>query len=180
MSKQVQPVNVCILSGQTTIHGDIITTYDVHVDATVYGNIHAGGKVVISDDARVFGNVSAISAVVSGLVRGDVTIEEKLVCQMNSRISGEVSCKQIVVEEGAVLNGSLTMGVEAAAFLFPVDKERCLKTKGTATKNLIQVAKSCTNRLAVDTEQAKLEVRDELKTDLLTKSGRFKFNLNLW
>ena len=51
------------IAGFVTIHGDLD------------GDLEATGKVIISEGARVRGNITAKSAIIGGVVEGDITSE---------------------------------------------------------------------------------------------------------
>ena len=72
--------------------------------------IAAGKAIVIGKDGVVDGHVITQDAIIAGVVTGTVRADSRLEVQATARIEGEVSAKRMQLEEGAILNGQLTMG----------------------------------------------------------------------
>jgi len=98
-----------ILPG-TTIEGNVRSGGDFRIDGVVIGSLNVGGKVVIGEKGKVEGDIVCSHASISGTVQGDVVVQEVLSLSASARIQGNVRTQRLVVESGAVFNGSCTMG----------------------------------------------------------------------
>ncbi|MBI1316455.1 polymer-forming cytoskeletal protein [bacterium] len=98
-----------ILPG-TTIEGNIRSGGDFRIDGIVVGSLNVGGKVVIGEKGKVEGDIVCAHASISGTVQGDVMVQEVLSLAASARIQGNMRTQRLVVESGAVFNGSCTMG----------------------------------------------------------------------
>ena len=78
------------------------------------GSVRAGKAVVVGKDGTVEGNIDTQDAVISGRVKGTLVAESRLELQATCHLEGEVRARRMQLEEGAVLNGTVSMG-EAAA-----------------------------------------------------------------
>lgn len=81
------------ISGFITIHGDLD------------GDLEATGKVIVSEDARVKGNIIAKSAIIGGVVEGNITAPDFIQLFQTASVIGDVSTRKLVLEEGVLLQG---------------------------------------------------------------------------
>lgn len=99
-----------IIGPGMSVIGDCKTTGAIHVQGRVEGDVEAGAAVVVGKNGVVRGDVSAEDAVVSGRVEGNLAISSRLKMRASGRVEGDVDAQRIVMEEGAVLDGTLKMG----------------------------------------------------------------------
>jgi len=118
--RQSRPQNrIDSLIGATTrIEGNVFFSGGLRVDGAVRGNVAAlpdqAGTLVISEHARVDGEVRAAYIVVNGTINGPVHAYETLELQASSRVKGDVHYKSIEIQQGAVVEGRLVHhGAEA-------------------------------------------------------------------
>ena len=106
------------LIGTTTrIEGNVFFSGGLRVDGAVRGNVAAlpdqPGTLVVSEHARVDGEVQAAHVVVNGTINGSVASRETLELQANSRVKGDIHYKSIEIQQGAVIEGRLVhLGAE--------------------------------------------------------------------
>jgi len=95
--------------------GDCTTDGTLRIEGSVEGTVRAGKAVVIGKDGLVDGHVHTQDAVVGGRITGSLTAASRLELQATAQVDGEVRARRMQLEEGAVLNGKVTMGEGAAA-----------------------------------------------------------------
>lgn len=100
-----------LIGATTRIEGNVFFSGGLRVDGTVRGNVAAlpdqPGTLVVSEHARIDGEVQAAHVVVNGTINGSVDSRETLELQANSRVKGDVHYKSIEVQQGAVVEGRL-------------------------------------------------------------------------
>jgi cytoskeletal protein CcmA (bactofilin family) len=101
---------ISIIGPGMKVIGDCRTDGTVRVEGTVEGSVHAGKAVVIGKQGVIRGNVITQDAVISGRVEGTLVAESRLELQATCHIEGEIQTRRMQLEEGAVLNGTVTMG----------------------------------------------------------------------
>ena len=94
----------------TKIKGDIVTHGNIRLDGEIEGNILSESKVVLGASCKMTGNLKAQNAEVSGDVKGEIEISELLILKPTAIITGEIKATKMVVEEGAIFNGTCNMG----------------------------------------------------------------------
>lgn len=120
----------------TNLVGDIETFGNIRIDGRVKGNITSKSKLVLGDSSFIDGNVLAQNAEIEGEVTGRVEVTELLILKPTAKISGDIITTKMIVETGAVFNGSCKMGMNAKEIKLS-DFENGTRTEGT-TKSQAQ------------------------------------------
>jgi cytoskeletal protein CcmA (bactofilin family) len=111
--RKVNPGTIdCLIGAGTTIRGDLRFSGGLRVDGEVIGSVIAEdgqpGMLVVSENARIEGEVRAALLVINGTIVGPVQADDLLELQPKAKINGEVRYRAIEMHHGAVLDGSLT------------------------------------------------------------------------
>jgi cytoskeletal protein CcmA (bactofilin family) len=100
------------------VKGDIIFTDGLRVEGRVVGSLVAeNGTLIVEESARIEARVEVGVCVISGTLEGNVKAKSRVEIYKNSRVRGDITTPVLLVEEGAVLNGSVGMNEEAASRL---------------------------------------------------------------
>jgi cytoskeletal protein CcmA (bactofilin family) len=109
-SNKPSPIDSLIGAG-TTIEGDILFTGGLRIDGNVKGNVKAlgnkPGTLVVSELAKVEGEIDVSHVVVNGTVAGPVHASEYVELLPKARVTGNVSYKSIEIHVGAIVMGQL-------------------------------------------------------------------------
>ncbi len=97
----------------TLIKGDITSDGDLRVDGKIHGNVNSKSKIALGASAEIVGNTIARSADISGKIEGDVEITETLFLRATAKIIGNIKTSKIIIESGAVFNGTCYMNKSA-------------------------------------------------------------------
>lgn len=106
---------ISIIGAGMSVVGDCTTDGTLRIEGTVEGTVRAAKAVVVGREGVVDGSVTTQDAVIAGRITGTVTADSRLEVQASARIDGEVRARRMQLEEGALLNGTLTMGEKAEA-----------------------------------------------------------------
>ena len=104
----------------TSLVGDVSFTGGLRVDGEIKGNVRGvdgqPATLVISEHARVEGEISVSHLVVNGTVIGSVHSSDFLELQTRARVTGDVEYSTIEIHLGAIVQGRLVhQGVPAKA-----------------------------------------------------------------
>lgn len=105
---------ISIIGPGMKVVGDCETDGTVRIEGNVQGSVRAGKAVVVGKDGVVQGDITTQDAVVSGRVDGSLTAESRLEVQASAHIQGEVRARRMQLDEGAVMNGTVSMGETSA------------------------------------------------------------------
>jgi cytoskeletal protein CcmA (bactofilin family) len=109
-----------LIGAGTSMIGDVTFSGGLRVDGEIRGNVRgADGQpatLVISEHARIEGEISVSHLVINGTVIGPVHSSEFLELQTRSRVTGDVEYSTIEMHLGAVVQGRLVhQGLPAKA-----------------------------------------------------------------
>ena len=102
------------LTAGSKIVGTITADSDYRVDGLIEGDLQCTGKVVIGEAGRVKGTIVCQNAEIMGLLDGKITCHHQLSLRSNGKIQGDVQTKTLIVEPGALFNGTCGMGSNQA------------------------------------------------------------------
>jgi len=101
----------CLIGAGTVVNGDVAFAGGLRIDGHVKGNVVAvdgePGTLVISEQARVDGEIRVSHVVINGAVNGPVTANDYLELQAKARVVGDVSYRTLEMHVGAVVQGRL-------------------------------------------------------------------------
>lgn len=101
----------CLIGAGTNIDGNVAFSGGLRVDGQVRGNIVAEdgkpGTLVISEQARVEGEIRVPHIVVNGTVVGPVHSTEYVELQAKANVTGDVHYSSLEMQLGAVVEGRL-------------------------------------------------------------------------
>lgn len=102
----------------TTLTGNIVFTGGLRIDGAVVGNVHASNgeasTLVISEHARVAGEIRVSHLVINGEVEGPVHATDYLELQPKARVKGDIHYLRLEMHVGATVEGSLVVEGPAA------------------------------------------------------------------
>ena len=94
------------------IEGDLCFSGGLRIDGEVHGNVIASEEpdsvLIVSEHARIEGEVRCANLVVNGYIAGSVHSTELLELQPKGRIHGDVHYKLLEMHGGALVTGKLT------------------------------------------------------------------------
>jgi cytoskeletal protein CcmA (bactofilin family) len=93
----------------TKINGKLTFDGQATIDGEVDGEIVAQAQITVGQQATVKGKVSAVSILVQGKVMADVVAEKRLEIQPPGSVVGDVTTQSLVIGDGAVLEGHISM-----------------------------------------------------------------------
>ena len=94
----------------TKIIGDIQSHGNIRLDGDMVGNVHSESKVVLGQTCVMEGKLFAQNAEVSGNITGEITVSDLLILKSSAIVNADVVYGKIMIEDGAVLNGSVKQG----------------------------------------------------------------------
>ena len=110
------------LTAGSKIVGNITADSDFRIDGTIEGELNCTGKVIIGEGGKVKGTVNCANAEIMGTMEGKVTCSQQLNLRANGKINGDVITKTLIVEPGAIFNGTCSMGTKAQEAAAPVKR----------------------------------------------------------
>lgn len=93
--------------------GEITCKGPSRIAGHVEGDLIGDDKLIISEEAVVTGKVSGKDIEIDGKVSGTITATDRIILRETARIEGDLYCPSVIIEEGAVFNGTSHMPATA-------------------------------------------------------------------
>ena len=106
--KQSERIETLIGEG-TLIEGDVKGINSLLVNSTVTGNVSTENTIRVGTTGIIKGNVKANSALIGGVIEGDLDAEKSAVLGPKSRLMGDLKTARLKIEEGATFEGRSVM-----------------------------------------------------------------------
>lgn len=116
------------------VKGDFKSQGNVQIEGQVTGSIQTAGNLRIGKNSKITANISAANAIISGTIKGNVMVSERLELAPTARIDGDVTTKILIMAEGAQLNGRCQMSNLTAANEASKQKKTLLESPVVAAK----------------------------------------------
>lgn len=132
-NKTTKPQNRidCLIGAGTVIEGDLTFDGGLRVDGRVNGSVKSvegkPGTLVLSEAARIEGEIRVSHVVINGTVVGPVHAADYVELQSKANVTGDVHYKTLEMQLGAVVQGRLVYQDDAKA-------EKVLKFKPAAAE----------------------------------------------
>ena len=104
--------NVVSLGPRDILQGRLEIQGDLKIAGNVEGDLKASGDVTIESGATIQAAIEGANISVRGQVTGNVTARKRLTLGGSGHLQGDVRVGRLTVEDGATLNGNVTMQSE--------------------------------------------------------------------
>jgi cytoskeletal protein CcmA (bactofilin family) len=108
MARASDALNGFVDSG-CTIRGELEFANSFRIDGTLEGTVRSRSELVVGEAGVVTGEIEVARCLVGGQVRGKVRASEQVVLHATARVWAEIRTPALVMEEGAFLEGTVTM-----------------------------------------------------------------------
>src|SRR6185437_3022435 len=104
--------NVVSLGPRDVLQGRLEIQGDLKIAGNVEGDLKASGDITVDPTATIQATIEGSNVNVRGQVTGNVTAKRRLTLGGSGRLHGDVKVGRLAVEDGATLNGNVTMSSE--------------------------------------------------------------------
>ncbi len=97
-----------VLGANSTLEGVLQSNANVRLDGTFTGTLEISGNVLVGETARINADINAKNISIAGAVRGNIS-GKKVQLLRTGRIWGDIRATALTTEEGAFIDGKITM-----------------------------------------------------------------------
>jgi cytoskeletal protein CcmA (bactofilin family) len=101
------------LGPDATFKGELTFEKGLRLHGKLEGKVSTAGRLHIAKEARVQADVEAGAIVVEGDVHGNLVANDRIELKNSARYEGDLRATKLVVDEGAVFSGHVSVGPEA-------------------------------------------------------------------
>jgi len=102
-----------IIGQDATFKGEITFEKGMRLLGKFEGKITSGGRVQVAKEAKMQADVDANTVVIEGEVKGNLNCTDRIELKQSARYVGDLKTARLVVDEGAVFSGHVTVGPDA-------------------------------------------------------------------
>lgn len=115
-----------IIGPSVKVEGEFESNGDVTIEGSLSGSIKTKGNLIIGKLSVIHANVEAQNAYISGRVKGNIYIKDKIALEKTSYIEGDIAASIVSIQEGAHFTGNCSMAKQ----------EELIKTEETQTQEV--------------------------------------------
>lgn len=104
-----------VIGAGARLDGNLISAASLRIEGMVKGQITAEGDVTVAPEAQVDSDIRANNVTIAGKYTGNVTAAGTLELAESARVEGNLSCRALVVNQGAIFSGQSIMDSGEAA-----------------------------------------------------------------
>jgi cytoskeletal protein CcmA (bactofilin family) len=106
----------------TTFKGKLRVNGNIRVDGTFDGEIEVSESIIIGKSGLVKGEVKSKAAVLGGKLEGNIFASDKIELQTGARLSGDITCRSLLIQDGVFFEGNCRMSPDNAKEPLKVSK----------------------------------------------------------
>ncbi len=106
---------ITVIGADTHIKGEMVFEGNARILGTFEGQITTKGELQVAESATCRATVDAQKVLLEGTIEGNVNVREKMEMSPKARMRGDIVATRLVVMEGAVFTGHVTVGDGAKA-----------------------------------------------------------------
>ena len=102
-----------IIGPDASFKGEMTFEKGLRLQGKFEGKVNSAGRLHVAKEARLTADVEVGSMIVEGEVRGNLTAQDRIELKSSARYEGDLRASKLVVDEGAVFSGNVTVGPDA-------------------------------------------------------------------
>lgn len=102
-----------ILGPDASFKGEMTFEKGMRLHGKFEGKINTAGRLHVSKEAKMQADVEAGAITVEGDVNGNLNASDRVELKQSARYEGDLRASRLVVDEGAILVGHVTVGPDA-------------------------------------------------------------------
>jgi cytoskeletal protein CcmA (bactofilin family) len=104
-----------ILGSDANFKGELSFEKGMRLMGRFEGKINTPGRLHIAKEAKMSADVDAGAIIVEGEVQGNLSASDRIELKQTARYEGDLRASKLVVDEGAVFNGHVSVGPDGQA-----------------------------------------------------------------
>lgn len=97
-----------VVGSNTSFEGSFVSSGNVRMDGQFAGSLEISGNILVGESADIHADINARNISIAGTVRGNIA-GAKVQLLRTGRIWGDISASALTTEEGAFIDGKITM-----------------------------------------------------------------------
>lgn len=112
-----------VIGAGVKVEGTFVAFGNVVVKGQVAGTLETKNDLHLEEGALVEGDIVAKDAYLAGEIKGNIKVDERAVLYKTAKINGDLDCKILSIEAGAMFNGQCSMSATSEKTIKGRDEE---------------------------------------------------------
>ena len=104
-----------ILGPDANFKGELSFEKGMRLMGRFEGKVNTPGRLHVAREAKMAADVEAGAIIVEGEVQGNLSANDRIELKQTARYEGDLRATKLVVDEGAVFNGHVSVGPDGQA-----------------------------------------------------------------
>ena len=106
MALRVDDISINTIIGKgSAISGNMKVNGFIRIDGDIDGNLETDGNVIVGENARIRGDLTAKSVIIGGIIKGNITANESVKILADAAVIGDVISRKVQVDGSALIHG---------------------------------------------------------------------------
>jgi len=106
MALRVDDISINTIIGKgSAISGNMKVNGFIRIDGDIDGDLETDGNVIIGENARLHGNLTAKSVIIGGIIKGNIHASESVKVLSDAAVIGDILSRKVQVEASAIFHG---------------------------------------------------------------------------
>lgn len=102
-----------VIGPDASFKGELTFEKGLRLQGKFEGKINTAGRLHVAKEAHLQADVEAGAIIIEGDVKGNLSANDRIELKSSARYEGDLRAAKLVVDEGAVFSGNVTVGPEA-------------------------------------------------------------------
>jgi cytoskeletal protein CcmA (bactofilin family) len=113
-----------ILGPDANFKGELSFEKGMRLMGKFEGKVTTPGRIHVAKEAKMSADVEAGGIVVEGEVHGNLSANDRIELKQSARYEGDLRATKLVVDEGAIFNGHVTVGPDSVKGRPPAERDK--------------------------------------------------------
>ena len=106
MALRVDDISINTIIGKgSAISGNMKVNGFIRIDGDIDGNLETDGNVIVGENARIRGDLTAKSVIIGGIIKGNIKASESVKILAEAAVIGDVISRKVQVDGSAIIHG---------------------------------------------------------------------------
>ncbi len=106
MALRVDDISINTIIGKgSAISGNMKVNGFIRIDGDIDGSLETDGNVIVGENARIRGDLTAKSVIIGGIIKGNIKASESIKILAEAAVIGDVLSRKVQVDSSAIIHG---------------------------------------------------------------------------
>jgi len=106
MQVNKSPHKLSRIDKSLTLDGSVSFSGELILEGTITGRLE-GDHIIVAESGQINAETHVANITISGVFKGALSVRKKLVLLSGGRCSGRITCRELEMEAGSLLNGEI-------------------------------------------------------------------------